>query len=144
IPAAVFTRPGADATATVTIAGNPGFSGTVNLSLGAFPNGSNLTGSFSPGSITGNGTASLTIHSTAQTPAGYDPVDIVATASDGSGERKFQFAAYVDNAPPTSVMTPMPTTCGSRTTMAFPGKARLSLISPRSRTASARWAPEDA
>ena len=107
-PAAVFTRPGADATATVTIAGNPGFSGTVNLSLGAFPNGSNLTGSFSPGSITGNGTASLTIHSTAQTPAGYDPVDIVATASDGSGERKFQFATFVDNAAPTSVMTPLP------------------------------------
>src|SRR6185312_1089149 len=107
IPAAVFTRPGADATATVTIAGNPGFSGTVNLSLGAFPNGSNLTGSFSPGSIAGSGTAILTIHSTAQTPAGYDPVDIVATASDGSGEREFPFETFVDNAAPASDIVPV-------------------------------------
>ena len=106
-PPAVFTRPGEDATATLTIADKPGFSGAVNLSLGAFPGGSNLTGSFSPASITGNGTATLTIHSTSQTPAGYDPVDIVAAASDGSGEQKFQFQTFVDNAAPTSRMLPL-------------------------------------
>ncbi|HVW11657.1 MAG TPA: hypothetical protein VHC90_23905 [Bryobacteraceae bacterium] len=106
-PPAVFTRPGEDATATATIADGAGFSGAVNLSFGAFPNGSNLTGSFSPASITGNGTATLTIHTTPQTPAGYDPVDIVATADQGSGERRFQFQIFVDNAAPMSSMQPL-------------------------------------
>ena len=127
-PTGVFTRPGADANATVTIADNPGFSGTVNLSLGTFPNGSNLTGSFSPGSITGNGTATLAIHSTAQTPAGYHPVDIVATASDGSGQRKFQFAIFADNAAPTSVMTPLPPGAGDNFTFTVSDKGTANEI----------------
>ena len=95
-----FTRPGDSATATVTITDSPGFNGAVNLSLGAFPNDSNLTGSFSPASITGNGSSTLTIHSTSQTPVGYDPVDILATASDSSAQRKVQFETFIDNAPP--------------------------------------------
>lgn len=112
-PSAGFTYPGGDVTATVTIADNTGFSGAVNLSLGAFPNGSNLTGNFSPASISGNGTSTLTIHSTAQTPAGYDPVDIIATASGGSGERRFQFDTFVDNAAPVSRTLPLFTTTGA-------------------------------
>jgi hypothetical protein len=106
-PADSFIRVGEDAKATVTVTGDPGFAGTVNLSLGAFPDGSNLTGSFSPDSITGSGTATLTIHSTAQTPPGYDPVEIVAAASGGSGERRFEFETFVDNAPPASDMLPV-------------------------------------
>jgi hypothetical protein len=108
-----FTYPGGDTTATVTIADKPGFSGTVNLSLREFPNGSNLTGNFSPGSISGNGAATLTIHSTAQTPAGYNPVEIIATASGASGESRSQFDTFVDNAAPVSRILPLSSTSGA-------------------------------
>jgi hypothetical protein len=96
---------GADrqATATVTIANNPG---TVNLSLGEFQNGVELTGSFDPTSITGDGTALLRITSSGILPAGYRPVEIVARASDGSGERRYQFEIFVDDAAPTAGILP--------------------------------------
>jgi hypothetical protein len=100
-----FIRAGGTTTATVTIADQPGFNGTVNLSLGAFPNGSNLTGSFNPTSITGNGTSTLTIISTAESPTSWDPVTVFGTTPDGSIQQSVTFNTFIDTAPPTLSMT---------------------------------------
>jgi hypothetical protein len=96
-----FIAAGGTTTATVTITDQPGFSGTVNLSLGQFPNGSQLTGSISPASITGNGSATLTITSSAQSPESRDPVTIYATTPDGAIQQQAIFTTFIDTTPPT-------------------------------------------
>jgi hypothetical protein len=103
-PQDAFIGADREATARVTIANNPG---TVNLSLGAFPNGLELTGSIGETSITGDGAALLRIRSSGILPAGYRPVEIVARASDGSSERRYQFEIFVDDAAPRAGMLPL-------------------------------------
>jgi hypothetical protein len=96
-----FIAAGGTTTATVTITDQPGFSGTVNLSLGQFPNGAQLSGSFNPTSITGNGSATLTITSSAQSPESRDPVTVFATTPDGAIQQQAIFTTFIDTTPPT-------------------------------------------
>lgn len=75
-PSITIARPGGSGTATLTIAGQPGFTGVVNFSLcTGLPRES--TCSFSPASVTGSGSTTLTITTTAaqnarlQSPGGW-------------------------------------------------------------------------
>jgi hypothetical protein len=95
-----FIANGGTTTATVTITDGPGFTGTVNLSLGTFPNGSDLSGSFSQTSITGNGSSTLTITSSAESPTSRDPVTVYATTADGV-QQTVTFTTMIDTGPPT-------------------------------------------
>jgi hypothetical protein len=62
----------------VTITGEAGFSGTVNLSVTGLP--SLVTGSFSPTSVTGSGTSSLTLTVNNQQRQGTFQLTIVGTS----------------------------------------------------------------
>ena len=67
-PASQTVNAGGSTTYTVTVTAKNGFLGTVSLSLIGLPSGA--TGNFSPSSISGNGTSTLTVATTASTPAG--------------------------------------------------------------------------
>ena len=65
-PTITIARPGGSGTATLTVTGQPGYSGTINFSAAScsgLPHGS--TCSFSPAAVTNSGTTTLTISTTA-------------------------------------------------------------------------------
>ena len=74
---------GGAASYTVTMTAVNGFAGTVNLSAGGLP--SNATASFSPSSIAGTQTSTLTVTTAASTPAGSSTVAVSGT--DGTLSR---------------------------------------------------------
>ncbi|HEY4086610.1 MAG TPA: hypothetical protein VGM43_11765 [Bryobacteraceae bacterium] len=96
-PAEGYIPAGGSLTTMVTVTPDPGFHETVNLSLTDFPQGSNLSGSFNPSSITGGGSSILTITSTAQSPASMDPVEILP---NGSLQMAQKFTTMIDIGPP--------------------------------------------
>ena len=63
---------------TVTIGALNGFAGTVNLAIGGVP--SNATASFSPATVTGSGSTTLDVLTTANTPTGSSTLTITATS----------------------------------------------------------------
>jgi len=65
---------GASAAYTASVGALNGFSGTVNLSVAGAPSGT--TAFFTPSSISGSGTASLTVTTTSSTPAGNSTLTI--------------------------------------------------------------------
>jgi hypothetical protein len=77
-PATQSINPGANATYTVTIGAQNGFGGTVALSATGLPSGA--TAAFSPASVTGSGTSTLTVSSSGTTPAGSSPITITGTS----------------------------------------------------------------
>jgi len=66
-PAAVVVSPGSSATSTITVGALNGFSGSVNLTANGLPSG--VTVSFSPASVSGPGNSTLTVVTSANTPA---------------------------------------------------------------------------
>jgi hypothetical protein len=58
-PSSHTVLPGGSASYTVTVAGGPGFTGVVALSVSGLPSGA--TASFSPGSVTGSGTSTMNV-----------------------------------------------------------------------------------
>lgn len=70
---------GGTATYTVNVAALNGFSGTVNLAATGLPSGASPT--FSPASITGSGTSTLTITTTGSTPTGSSTLTVTGTDS---------------------------------------------------------------
>ncbi len=64
---------------TITITTNSNFSGSVNLSVSGLP--VNAASNFSPGSLGGSGTSTLTIVTATNTPVGIYPLTIIATGS---------------------------------------------------------------
>ena len=63
---------------SATVSPLNGFSGTVSFSLSGLPAGT--TGSFSPTSVVGSGSSTLSITTSSSTPAGSYPVTITATS----------------------------------------------------------------
>ncbi|HUZ47753.1 MAG TPA: hypothetical protein VMW54_14040 [Terriglobia bacterium] len=64
----------------VTVTGSGGFSGSVGFSVSGLPNGANA--SFSPSTVSGSGTTTMSVTTSASTPAGTYPLTI--TGSSGS------------------------------------------------------------
>ncbi|NLU77993.1 S8 family serine peptidase [Micromonospora sp. HNM0581] len=73
---------GSSATATVTTATTNGSAQSVSLSASGLPSGA--TASFSPASVTSGGSSTVTIDTSASTPAGSYPVTVTGTAASGS------------------------------------------------------------
>jgi uncharacterized membrane protein len=76
-PASQSANQGTTATYTVTQTALGGYSGTVTLSVSGLPTGATAT--FTPASLTGSGTSSLAISTTASTPVGSYPLTITGT-----------------------------------------------------------------
>jgi len=66
---------------TVTVSGSGGYDRTVNLSVSGLPTG--VLGTFSPASVTGSGSATLTLQTTPIAPVGTHTLTL--TGTDGSG-----------------------------------------------------------
>jgi uncharacterized membrane protein len=77
-PASQTVNNGADATYTISVGTLLGFSGTVNLSVGALPKF--VTAAFSRASIAQSGTSGLTLSTKKQTKAGTYSVTVTGTS----------------------------------------------------------------
>ncbi|HLK10799.1 MAG TPA: galactose oxidase-like domain-containing protein, partial [Candidatus Binatia bacterium] len=102
-PASQTVTPGAAATFTVTVSPLSGFSGPVTLSVGSesgFPAGV-TSGGFSPATVTGSGSSTLTI----DTAAGTVPYALTLTVTGTSGglTHTASTTLLVSLAPPSSV-----------------------------------------
>lgn len=71
---------GTGTTYSTTVAALNGYSGTVSFSVSGLPTGA--SGSFSPATVTGTGSSTLTVSTSSTTPAGTYPLTI--TATDGT------------------------------------------------------------
>ncbi|HEY2497981.1 MAG TPA: protease pro-enzyme activation domain-containing protein [Candidatus Angelobacter sp.] len=69
---------------TVTITGQAGFSGVVNLSVSGLPAPPLVTGGMSPASVTGSGTSSLTVTISNQQKQGTFPLVITGTSGQNT------------------------------------------------------------
>jgi len=69
---------GSSTTYTTNIAASGGFGGAVSLSVSGLPAGA--TGTFSPSSVTGSGTSTLTVTTTGSTPVGNSTLTITGTS----------------------------------------------------------------
>jgi hypothetical protein len=106
-------------TATVTITDNPGFNGTVNLSMQPLVNGAGFTATLDKSSITGSGTATLTIQTNSQTPPHNWTITINGRTSDGTVENSVVYTYAIDNGPPTLTMENGNPVSGSHVGLAF-------------------------
>jgi len=77
-PPSQSIAPGAGTSYTTTITAGAGFSGAVGLAVSGLPGGA--TGSFNPTTITGSGSSTLTIATSAATPPGTYQLTINGTA----------------------------------------------------------------
>lgn len=73
-PSSATVLAGGSASYSATVTASGGFNGAVALSASGLPSGA--TASFSPTSVTGSGTSSLTVATTSATPAGTFPITI--------------------------------------------------------------------
>src|SRR5262249_453077 len=95
--------PGQSAAFTVTVTPVSGFSGNVSLSVGSesgFPGGI-TSGGFSPSSITGSGSATLTMRTT--TSALPYPLSLTITRTSGTLSHTASTPLLVNLAPPSSL-----------------------------------------
>jgi autotransporter-associated beta strand protein len=76
-PASQTVAPGGNGAFTVNLVTNTGFSGAVSLGLSALP--ANTSAGFSPGSLSGAGSSTLTITTTGSTAPGTYPLTIYGT-----------------------------------------------------------------
>ncbi len=77
-PASQSVAPGGNTSYTVTVTGNNGFSGTVNLGVSGLPSG--VTGSFNPTSVAGSGSSTLTIDVGAAVASGSYTATVTGTS----------------------------------------------------------------
>ena len=75
-PASQTTSPGNSTTYTASVAAQGNFAGTVSLSVSGLPTGA--TASFSPATISGSGSSTLTVVTSTSTPLGTYPLTITA------------------------------------------------------------------
>jgi hypothetical protein len=78
-----LTPGGTPGTATISLTAGNGFTGTVILSANILGAPEGVTASFSPSSITGSGTSTLTVSTTSGTPAGTLMIAVTGTSSGG-------------------------------------------------------------
>jgi len=77
-PASQAVDPGSSPTYTATVTPGAGFTGVVTFGVTGLPAGA--TAAFAPGSVTGLGTTTLTVTTSASTPSGTFPLRITATS----------------------------------------------------------------
>jgi Stage II sporulation protein len=77
-PSSQSVIPGASTTYTVTVTASGGFNGTVALSASGLP--ADATASFNPASVVGSGSSTMTVTTSASTPAGSSTVTITGTS----------------------------------------------------------------
>jgi uncharacterized membrane protein len=77
-PTTQHVLPGGSTTYTATVTASGGFSGTAGLSIADLPAGA--SGSFNPSTITGSGSSTLTITTSAVTPTGSFPFTVTGTS----------------------------------------------------------------
>jgi hypothetical protein len=77
-PASQSVAPGGNTSYTVTVTGNNGFSGTVNLGVAGLPSG--VTGSFNPTLVAGSGSSTLTIDAGAGAASGTYTATVTGTS----------------------------------------------------------------
>jgi hypothetical protein len=77
-PSSQTVAQGASTTYTATVTPSGGFTGTVTFSVSGLPAGA--SGSFNPTSVSGSGTSTLTVLTSATTPAGSYPLTITGTS----------------------------------------------------------------
>lgn len=77
-PSSQSVNPGANTSYTATITALNGFAGTVNFSVSGLPSGA--TGSFSPGSVNGSGSSTLTVSTTTGTAPGTYTLTVTGTS----------------------------------------------------------------
>jgi hypothetical protein len=77
-PASIALTAGSSGTTTVTVAATGGFTGNVSLSATGLPAGA--TASFSPSLIATSGSSTLTLSTSATTPAGSFPIAVAGTS----------------------------------------------------------------
>src|SRR6202022_2782143 len=77
-PASQTVNPGNSTTYTVSIGAQGGFTGVVNLAATGLPAGASA--SFSPASVTGSGTSTLTVITAGSTPAGTSTITMTGTS----------------------------------------------------------------
>ncbi|GAB4049990.1 hypothetical protein GCM10028775_20430 [Catellatospora paridis] len=94
-PAAGSVNPGSSLTSTISTAVTAGSSQTVNLSASGLPSGATAT--FSPASVTTGGSSTLTIATSASTPAGSYPVTVTGTGTGAT--RTATYTLTVNGAP---------------------------------------------
>jgi len=102
-PSAVTVIPGQSARFTVTVSPQSGFTGTVSLTVGSesgFPSGI-TSGGFSPPSIAGSGTSTLTMNTTSSTSP-Y-ALSLTITGTSGTLAHQASTTLLVNLAPPASL-----------------------------------------
>ena len=77
-PSTQTVAPGGSTTYAATVTGGTGFTGAVNFSVAGLPSGA--TASFSPGSVTGSGSSTLSVTTSGTTPAGTYTLAMTATS----------------------------------------------------------------
>lgn len=93
--------PGGSVSYTITVTDSSGFNAPLNFSLSPAPNGSEVTATISPSTLTGSGTATLTLHSSVSSPVHSGGVTVTASTSDNSISASMGVYYSVVNAPPT-------------------------------------------
>ncbi|GGM01719.1 S8 family peptidase [Micromonospora yangpuensis] len=86
-PTSGSTTPGGSVTATVATATTNGSAQSVSLSASGLPSGA--TASFSPASVTSGGSSTLTVATSAGTPAGSYPVTVTGTGASATRTATF-------------------------------------------------------
>ena len=97
-PASATLTAGSAASTTVTTATASGTAETVTLSASGLP--STTTAAFTPSSTTAGGSSTLTISTTASTPAGTYPITITGTAPSATHSTTFTLAVSGTNTGP--------------------------------------------
>jgi uncharacterized membrane protein len=77
-PSSRSTVPGAGTSYSVNVTGSGGFAGAVTFSVSGLPTGATYT--FTPTSVTGSGSTTLAVTTSASTPVGSYPLNITATS----------------------------------------------------------------
>lgn len=103
-PSTITLTPGSSSSGTVTISALNGFSGAVALSVAAIGAPAGVTATLSPTTITGSGSSTLSVSTTAATPGGNLLLAINAISNG------LQKTAYVQLALPSFVISATPTT----------------------------------
>jgi subtilisin family serine protease len=102
-PTSLAAGAGSLTSTTITISGMYGFVGVVNLSASGLPPGA--TASFSPPSVTGSGTAILTITTAASTAPGVYPINV--QGASGTLNKGTSVTLNVEALPPLVVPSPV-------------------------------------
>jgi PKD repeat protein len=101
-PSSRTVLPGESTTYSATVTAGTGFTGTVAFSVTGLPPGA--TGSFSPESVTSEGSSTLTVTTTTATPVGSYPVTIHGTSGSQTHTVNVTVVVNASNQAPTAII----------------------------------------